>query len=334
MTFLYWIKQKVTTGLRILFPEPKAKAVSEEEINSFLNKYESVPRSPKGKEKVYEESSTNKESKADKRLIDKLKLELEEARGEQLRLRGLVKDRGTKVTELTNELDKANSTIDKYNAKTKEIMIRDERAKTLIKDQRDKIDDLTSKLQRNSEENKELVSRVDTMSKQVLSKGIISDNEKIKELEGRLDKTTEYLASSKRNLDEKADEINTLTSLNDRLVYELGQAKEVNEDCDVEIEELKGSNESLLMINKENDNLKQRLAENETIRKELESKLVKVQSSKDSSNTKAEDSIIKEKDIEINELKDANVILKDSKYFNIKATQYDSIAFERSRKES
>jgi|ERR1700677_481095 len=327
MIFLSWIKQKVTNGLRILFPEPKANSrVTEEDMDKFVDKYEPAPRSSKGKEKVMDG-------------VGESSVSIEVAR-----LRGIIKERGNKINELTNELDKANSTIDKYNAKTKEIMIRDEKAATLLKDQRNAIDDLTSKLQRSSEENKELVSRVDTMSKQVLSKGIISDNEKIKELEGRLDKTTEYLARSKRNLDEKADEINTLTFLNERLVFELGQAKEVNEDCDVEIEELKSkveehdkyvtnSTRAMILQEEELSQLQDKITNQTKIRKELENKLLTV-SSTEGNTMRDTESIIKEKDTEIKDLKEANITLKkDVINLTSKLNTMTSLHTERSRNE-
>jgi len=118
-------------------------------------------------------------------------------------------------------------------------MIRDEKAATLIKDQRDKIDDLTSKLQRVYEENKAFVSKIDIMSQKGLGEGITSDNEKIKELENRLEQTKEYVNKYKNEADLNGEEITTLLALNERLMYQLGQAKEVNEDCDKEIDDLK-----------------------------------------------------------------------------------------------
>jgi hypothetical protein len=275
--FIYRRIANIKTLYRTIFPEAKkvyereeevqrlnTKAVSDkEETAKFYRKYEDSverksqaseesqvesreeePRSPKGKGKVEGESSISK-SKGYKKEIEELKTEnntlrgildavpanvlqeniyklecklkettdrLTMSRAETARLRGL---KGTKpsatTAELTKDLEAAKSTIDRYNSDVQKLTTRHETAVALIKDQKNNIDDLVSKLQRAEETNEELTKCMAQLSAQTLSTGISTSG----------------------------DDINTLLVLNETLTYKLGQAKEVNEDCGKEIEELK-----------------------------------------------------------------------------------------------
>ena len=239
------------------------------------------------------------------------------AQAESTRLRELVKDRGKKINELESELDKANSTIDQYRPKVAELTTRHETAASLIRDQKNTIDDLNSKLHRADEENKNLISRIDIMSKQGLGEGMTT---------------------------EKEDDINTLSSLNERLIYQLGQAKEVNEDCETEIEDLKSSNEERIRIQRKSDTeidklkeqtkvLQSKLDDSEKIRNE-QSNLIRVSSTEVNTNTKSEELIMREKNKEIKDLKERNSTLEnDVERLTSRLTTMTAMHTERSRNE-